>query len=222
MMGNGDNNEIQLLCVVVHYGLGSKIRKSARKYGILGGTILLGKGTVKNYLLELLDLSDIRKEIVLMISDKEKVKNALAGLSKEYSFHKANHGIAFTISVSNLLGVAMYKDCKFSEIKGDKMSMYDAIFTIVEKGKAEEVMEAANEAGSTGGTIINARGSSIHETKKVFSMEIEPEKEIVLIVSKGELTDKISSAIKEALKLDEPGNGLIFILNIEEAFGLKR
>lgn len=220
-MDNCETNEIQLLFIVVNYGLGSKIKRSARKFGILGGTVFLGKGTVKSHLLEFLELNDIRKEIVMMISDKEKIQNALNGLDEEYHFHKPNHGIAFTISACNLLGVTEYKDCKICQDKGDKSNMYKAIFTIVEKGKAEEVMDAANKAGSIGGTIINARGSSIHETKKVFSMEIEPEKEIVLIISKSELTDGISSSIREALKLDEPGNGLIFILDINEVFGLQ-
>lgn len=220
-MDNCETNEIQLLFVIVKYGLGSRIGKSARKYGILGDTVLLGKGTVKSHFLEFFELNDIRKEIVLLISDKEKVQKAMNGLDEEYHFRKPNHGIAFTISACNLLGVTAYKDCKICQEKGDKSNMYKAIFTIVEKGKGEEVIEAANKAGSIGGTIVNARGSGIHETKKVFSMEIEPEKEIVLIISKSEQTDNISSSIREALKLDEPGNGLIFILDINEVFGLQ-
>ena len=42
-----------------------------------------------------------------------------------------------------------------------------------------------------GGTIINARGSSIHETSKFPNMEIEPEKEMVMILAKDDLADQI-------------------------------
>ena len=43
------------------------------------------------------------------------------------------------------------------------------------------MIDAATAAGSKGGTVINAR-SGIHEEQTLF-MDIEPEKEIVLIIS---------------------------------------
>lgn len=76
------------------------------------------------------------------------------------------------------------------------------------------------EAGSKGGTIINARGSGIHETSKIFSMAIEPEKEIVLILSEEESTEGIVASIRKKLKIDEPGNGIIFIQEVSKTYGL--
>ena len=58
--------------------------------------------------------------------------------------------------------------------------MIQAILTVVEKGHAEEVIDAAVQAGSHGGTIINARGSGVHETATLFGLGIEPEKELVI------------------------------------------
>ena len=69
--------------------------------------------------------------------------------------------------------------------------MYQSIIAIVERGHAENVIDAATQAGSRGGTIINARGSGIHETSTLFAMEIEPEKEVVLIVAEKKNTDHI-------------------------------
>ncbi len=98
--------------------------------------------------------------------------------------------------------------------------MVHAITVIVDKGNAENVIDAAVRAGSTGGTIMNARGSGIHETSKVFSMDIEPEKEIVLILSEKESTEAIVSSIRKELKLDEPGNGILYIQDVRKAYGL--
>ena len=98
--------------------------------------------------------------------------------------------------------------------------MYHSITVIVDRGKAEDVIDAATKAGSKGGTIINARGSGIHETSKVFAIEIEPEKEIVLIISKSDKTEDIISSIKEELEIEKPGNGIIFVQNISEVYGL--
>jgi len=99
-------------------------------------------------------------------------------------------------------------------------SLYDAIFVIVDRGKAEAVIDAASKAGSKGGTIIHARGSGIHETSKLFAMEIEPEKEVVLILAEKNLTDPIVSTIREELQIDKPGKGIIFIQAVDRAYGL--
>jgi len=213
-------NEPELICMIVNFGLGSKAIKIAKKNGVSGGTIFLGKGTVKNRILEFLDLNDSRKEIVLMIADKDTAYNALDILAKELAFHKPNHGIAFTIPVVNLLG---RKDCQYQankEKRGDTGTMYQAIFTIVDRGNAENVIDAANKAGARGGTIINARGSGIHETHTLFSMAIEPEKEIVMIICKTDMTDAIVSSIREHIHIDEPGKGIIFVLDVNKAYGL--
>jgi nitrogen regulatory protein PII len=98
--------------------------------------------------------------------------------------------------------------------------MYEVITVVVDKGRAENVIEVATKAGSKGGTIINARGSGIHETMKLFSMDIEPEKEIVMILSEKETTDTIVSSIRGQLKIDEPGNGIIFTVDVNKAYGL--
>ena len=98
--------------------------------------------------------------------------------------------------------------------------MYNVVIVVVEKGKAEEVIEAANKAGSTGGTIINARGAGIHEVQKFFSLEIEPEKEEVFIITKNENKDKIVASIRENLKIDEPGKGILYVLDVNEVYGL--
>lgn len=216
---SGDK-ELELLLVIVKDGLGSKILKSAKHYGVPGGTIFLGKGTTKNRFLEFLDLCDIRKEIVLMIAEKTIAYHALEELNKEFHYDKPNHGIAFSSSVTNLIGVRNYKENNIKESRGVENTMYKAIIVIVDKGKAQTVIEAATKAGSRGGTIINGRGSGIHETNMLFSMAVEPEKEIVLILSEDKQTDTIVSFIREQLKIDEPGNGIIFIQDVNKTYGL--
>ncbi|MGI6777534.1 MAG: P-II family nitrogen regulator [Acetivibrionales bacterium] len=220
-MENSHNcKEFELICVIVSFGMGSKIIKYAKQCGITGGTIALGKGTIKSPILEFLELNEVRKEIVLMIAEKNTAYSALEQLNKKFSFNKPNHGIVFSTSVSTILGTTSLVCGKVNESGGVDNTMYDVIFTVVDRGKAESVIEAATKAGSKGGTIINARGSGIHETSKLFSMEIEPEKEIVLIISEKHLTESIASSIRESLEIDKPGNGIIFIQNVNKAYGL--
>lgn len=203
----------ELICIIVNFGLGSRILHSAKHSGITGGTILLGKGTVNNHILEFLGLADVRKEIVLMVAARQTAEEILMKLDEEYNFAKPNHGIAFTGTIANTINDT-------SEERRVADTMYQAITVVVEKGKAEDVISAATKAGSKGGTIINGRGSGPHEISKVFAMDIEPEKEIVLVLAKKSTTETIVTSIREQLKIDEPGKGIIFVQDVNSTYGL--
>lgn len=212
------SSNIELLCVIVKSGLGSKVMQKAKQNGISGGTVILGKGTVNNKILDFIGLADVSKEVVMMISNTELVNKALVKLDEEFKFNKPNHGIAFTTNICDVFGT---RSCNCNkEEKGGENNMYNVITVIVDKGRGEEAIEAATKAGSQGGTIINSRGSGIHETSKVFAMEIEPEKEVVIILSKKDKTEDIVSSIREELKLDKPGNGILFVQEINKTYGL--
>lgn len=216
---NSGCKNIELVSVIVNLGLGSKVIYRAKQEGILGGTILLCRGTVNNKILKFFGLTDVKKEMVLMAGETNTVYKALEKLDEEFKFEKPNHGIAFTTSISNISGT---RNCKINNIKekGVDNIMYQSITVIVDKGKGEDVIDAATKAGSKGGTIINSRGSGIHETSKLFAMEIEPEKEIVIILSRIEYVDKIVSSIKDEIKIDEPGMGIIYTQDINKTYGL--
>lgn len=211
---------IELICIITNWGSGSKLIKTAKNFGVSGATVAIGKGTVNNRILDYIGLSDVRKEIIFMLADREIAYRALDEMDKRFEFSKPHHGIAFTTSVCSVAG-AKSLACEHIKNKGGAVSaMYHAITIIVDKGNAEDVISAATKAGSKGGTIINARGSGIHETKKLFSMEIEPEKEVVIILSETEMTEAIVGSIRERLKIDDPGNGIIYIQDVNKTYGI--
>jgi len=219
-MANNINNKcLELICVIVNFGMANKIIKYSKQCGITGGTIFSGKGTVpNNKWLEFLDLNDVRKEIVIMIANQDLAYHTIDSLNTKFKLSKPNKGIAFVMPIVQIIGSSQFSEGKRDVIV--KNSTYNVIVTIVDRGRAELVINAATAAGSLGGTIINARGSGIHETSKLFNMEISPEKEIVLIVSNSEITDSIISNISTELDINKPGNGIIFVEDIDKAYGL--
>lgn len=96
------------------------------------------------------------------------------------------------------------------------------IVTIVKKGWGDEVIKASKKAGAQGGTIVFGRGTGIHETKSILGVMIEPEKEIVLTIAESSIAENIMNSITEAVKLNEPGTGVGFILPVEKVFGISR
>lgn len=220
MTYNSDIKDIELICIIVNFGMGSKILKTAKCCGINGGSITLAKGTVNSKLWDFLGLSDVRKEILYMAADRETAYRALDKVNTEYKLCKPNHGIAFTTSIGRTVGAHISKGEEVKNERGEELTMYQVITVIVDKGKAEDVIESASKAGSKGGTIINGRGSGIHETSKLFSMDIEPEKEIVIILSEVDMTDAIVSVIRQDLRIDEPGKGIIYIQDVNKTYGI--
>lgn len=210
----------EVIYAIVDYGMGSKVLQKAKEYGIRAGTIFLAKGTAINTFLKFLSLADERKEIVIMGANTIIADNAMDKLSQYFQFEKPNHGILFAISTCDIVGSKAYERSECEDGRGEKRLMYKLIITIVDRGKAEDVIEAANEAGSKGGTIVNARGSGVHETSKVFNMDIEPEKEMAMILSKEDATQDIVNSIREKLDLDKPGNGIIFIQDVSKTYGV--
>lgn len=97
---------------------------------------------------------------------------------------------------------------------------YSLIVTIVNKTQADMVVDASKKAGAEGGTIIYGRGTGIHEKAKLFSLLIEPEKEIILtLITKDKAEDVLEAIVKDT-KLNEPGNGIAFLLDVEATAGI--
>ncbi|AFK07885.1 nitrogen regulatory protein PII [Mesotoga prima MesG1.Ag.4.2] len=220
MASNKNISPYKLIYAVVNFGKGSEVLRIARENGISGGTILLGRGTVRSGLLNFFALYEIRKEIVLIVANNRNAKSLLEALDREMMLDRPDHGIAFTVDIQEVEGSKELGCNSLQEGRGEKEIMYQLITVIVDRGKAEEVIDTATEMGSKGGTVINARGSGVHERSTLFAMEIEPEKEIVMIVSNKELTQTIVNKIREKLRIDEPGKGIIFIQNVGDAYGL--
>jgi len=98
---------------------------------------------------------------------------------------------------------------------------YKLIITIIKKGWAERILNAARKAGSRGGTILHGRGAAgIHEQKKLLGIPIEPEKEIVLTLIQQEKVEEVLAAITEAGQLNKPGTGISFVLDVEKVLGI--
>lgn len=231
MIYDNIGNKIEQLCIIINHGLGSKVVKVAKKYGILGAMMTYGKGTVHNSIMDYMGLTDMRKEVIFLIVESENIENVCDGLNRKFHFEKPNHGIIFSTEVSRFVGKKRVKCCLDGETERldyefsaeDRIEMHnnhDMITVIVDKGRAEEAIEAAKKAGSRGGTIVNARGSGFEAACKVFAMEIEPEKEIVIIISQCDETEKIIDSIDKDLNTDRPNSGIIYVQNLKRAYGI--
>lgn len=101
------------------------------------------------------------------------------------------------------------------------MKKYELIVTIIDRGNSQIVMDAARSAEATGGTIIHGKGTGNEKVEKFFGITIQPEKEIIFILSPIENKEKIMKAINEKTGLREKIQGICFSLPVEETIGLE-
>lgn len=97
---------------------------------------------------------------------------------------------------------------------------FDLIVTIVNKGHCESVLQASKAAGAEGGTIIPGRGTGIREKKMLWGIPIEPEKDIILTIVPRDKTESILQAVIAAGRLDKPGAGIAFVLELKKVAGI--
>lgn len=216
-----DDHSFLIMTLILGENQCQKFVRIAKKKHISSGIIMLGKGTVKSATLNLLGIKSQKKEIVNILLEKETAKEVLDFFTKEFQLHEPGHGIAYTAPViiasqiiSNNQGI-----CNIMQgMEGE--GMFKKLTVIVNRGMAEDVMDIARKSGVKGGTIMHGRGVGSELAAKLFGMEIEPEKELVMILMPSELIDKVVNDLFQELHLDNPGNGILLVEPIMEVRGL--
>ena len=94
------------------------------------------------------------------------------------------------------------------------------IIAVVERGKADKIVEEAKKVGARGATIFYGRGTGESEVKRFLNIHIESSKEIILVLSDDEKYKTIFDAMIDAGKLNEPGKGIIFTMPILNIAGI--
>ena len=98
---------------------------------------------------------------------------------------------------------------------------YELVLCVVNAGFSQNVMEAARAAGAKGGTVVRARGTAHPESEEFFNITIQPDKEIVMILTKKEIKDDIMHAVYKECGPASEGQGLVFSLPVNRTTTLK-
>lgn len=195
-----------VIITIVPRNNGELVTHAANEAGAFGGTILMGRGTAANSVLQILGFGDSAKDIVLIVTSsdkKEAIKDSVINAAKE---KKQPFGVLFTLDATDFFKAGS----RHSEENMNGNSEYKLITAIVNKGYADDAMDAARKAGAGGGTIINARGTAKPGDSTFFGVEIVPEKDMILIAAESSKADEILEAINSLPCLSTPGSGIAF------------
>jgi nitrogen regulatory protein P-II 1 len=91
------------------------------------------------------------------------------------------------------------------------------ITCIIQRGKADAIVQAAQDAGAQGATIYYGYGSGVRERLGLLGLAVDVEKEIITILVADDQVDRIFERMYFAAELDLPGAGIIYLTKLEKA-----
>ncbi|WP_042143247.1 P-II family nitrogen regulator [Paucisalibacillus sp. EB02] len=219
----------KLIITIVKKEKAKSIVQATKKAGAKGGTTLLGNGFRADEKMRFMGIPVEReREVIFTLVNDDIYSNVLDAIITTAKLNKQKQGIAFVLNTKNVTGICHMIGIDIEDDSDEEASitmnegkiLYDLVITIVNKGDSEKVVDASKKAGAEGGTIINGRGTGIHEQAKLFNILIEPEKEVVLTLITRDKTEAVLDAINKDAELNTPGKGIAFVLEVEKTVGI--
>lgn len=96
---------------------------------------------------------------------------------------------------------------------------YELIITVANQGYVDEIMETAKLNGARGGTVLHGRSTATEEAVKFFGIMVQPEKELILIVTTKEKKSNIMKAISDKHGVSTETKALCFSIPVSEIVG---
>ncbi|MCL1918895.1 MAG: P-II family nitrogen regulator [Peptococcaceae bacterium] len=185
-----------------------------------------GKGTAKDEMINYLGLGDSEKVVLFSTMNRAKSKKVLEYLS--HNLKKPGTGIAFTIpidavcglsSLGYLGGISMTEE-EHVKMESSKVK-HELIMVIVNRGHVNTVMNAAHEAGVSGGTALHAVGmGSENKDEKFFGISIGTEKDVVMIVVESGMKQNVMKAILAEAGRNPKTNCVLFSMPVSDVVGI--
>lgn len=220
----------QMLVLITNPKLADKATRIFRRSTLPVQYRLNAEGTASSEVMDMLGLGSIDKCILMSTVPRKLGDAMLHKLRVELHLGAVNSGIAFTISLTGLNKQLMRMLTKTDEENtshntrkvGNIMSdtKYALIVATVNIGYSGDVMDAAREAGASGGTVIHSRWIGNQEAAVSWGLSMQEEKEIVLILSDTDKKVEIMSAISEKCGMRSEAKGIVLSLPIDAVMGL--
>ena len=100
-------SELEVIFAIVNSGFAEDVMEVAREQGVRGGTILNARGVVREDAAAFFGITlHADKEILMMVVEKSLRDKVLNAIYKEMGMAKKAKGIAFSLPVSDVAGLA--------------------------------------------------------------------------------------------------------------------
>ena len=186
-----------------------------RTHGISLVLTALGQGTATTEVLDFLGLEATEKAVLFCVSPRS--PRLVRQAARDLWLDVPGQGVLMTVPV-NSIGGSTAKEYLLHEQEGEtameREIAHDLIVVIANQGSTDLVMDAAREAGATGGTVIHAKGTGTDLVRKFFGVSIASEQEMVFILARSEAKKPIMKAIMAKAGIQSAAQSLVFSLPV--------
>lgn len=148
---------------------------------------LIGRGTARKDVLDLLGLSTHEYHIFMTIADRESTQRLIDEARRNLYIDAPGQGIIVATPIKSVGGgktLANLNAGRPTEGAPEINYNYEIVLAIANEGHTDTVMDAAREAGARGGTVLHGKGTGSKDAAKFFGVSIASEKEVIMIVAK--------------------------------------
>lgn len=220
-------SELYFMTTITDRSKAKKFVELYRRHGVDVTFSTLGDGTAVSETLDSLGLEQAEKGIVFSVVTRTTWKKIKASLEKEIKIDVPGTGIAFLIPLSSIGGkkplffLTEHQNFEKGEESTLKDTKYELLIVIANQGYTDLIMDAARAEDAAGGTVIHAKGTGMARAEKFLGVSLVNEKEIVLIVVKTEMKNRIMKAIMDKAGLDSKAHSIVFSLPVTSTAGMR-
>ena len=91
------------------------------------------------------------------------------------------------------------------------------ITAIVQRGMADDLVKAAQQAGAQGASIHYSHGRGVRERLGILGLAVEAEKEVINIIVSSDQVNRIFNRLYMVGNFDTPGRGFMWVTPVEKA-----
>ena len=198
-----------------------------QKQGVQIALKAIGYGTANDEIRKYLGLAEAEKRILFASMNRERALHILDIFDGERQLNRPGAGVAFTVPISSVAGgQALELLTGKTKREGEAVSMktktgHELILVVAARGHVDTIMDAAREAGVTGGTVIHALGANVEqETREFYGISLGREKELIMMLVKSDIKDHAMKQIAQEAGLNTAAEALVFSLPVNGVAGI--
>lgn len=211
------NKDIYVCHMIVTENKADKVEALFRKHN--AGFVLNqpAKGTVHQRILNIIGVNNSHRNYLNGMFSKKRLQSFVDEANKVYHLDQPGHGILFVTKMNQIL---MSDMACYPESEEESMTNEVLITAITNYGNSTELIDAARAVGARGATILKGHGTVSEDAQKFFGVAIEPEKEVIMIIVKKELEQKVMEAIHTQGNFEQESNGIVFSQSLTRTLGI--
>lgn len=189
--------------------------------------VTMGEGTATNEMLDFFGLESREKAIAFSIVTDHVWQTLRKGLKRDMKFEVPGTGIVFTVPMSSIGGrrelMFLTDQQGFTPGEGSALTetAQELLVVVANLGYSNLVMDAAREAGATGGTLIHAKGTGMDRAVQFMGVTLASEKEMIFIVAHQKSKKAIMQSIMRKAGMETKAKAIVFSLPVTDALGLR-